>query len=40
MGHEWIDIESIEYSVWVKSGDQRIDLTAAPTAHGVSLMLQ
>jgi hypothetical protein len=40
MGHEWIDIESVEYSVWVKSGDQRIDLGASPTAQGVSLMLQ
>ncbi|KAG1744031.1 uncharacterized protein EDB91DRAFT_1246916 [Suillus paluster] len=34
MGHEWIDIESVEYFVWVKSGDQHIDLTAAPTVHG------
>jgi hypothetical protein len=40
MGHEWIDIESVDYFVWVKSGDQRIDLAAPPTAHGVSLMLQ
>ncbi|KAG1726016.1 uncharacterized protein EDB91DRAFT_1254529 [Suillus paluster] len=40
MGHEWIDIESVEYFVWVKSGDQCIDLTAAPMAHGTSLMLQ
>ncbi|KAG1840926.1 hypothetical protein DFJ58DRAFT_634747, partial [Suillus subalutaceus] len=34
MGHEWIDIESVDYFVWVKSGDQRIDLAAPPTAHG------
>ncbi|KAG2344281.1 hypothetical protein BDR05DRAFT_882897 [Suillus weaverae] len=40
MGHEWIDIESVNYFVWVKSGDQQIDLAAPPTAHGVSLMLQ
>ncbi|KAG1873148.1 hypothetical protein F4604DRAFT_1925641 [Suillus subluteus] len=34
LGHEWIDIESVEYYVWVKSGDQRIDITTDPTAHG------
>ncbi|KAG1886588.1 hypothetical protein F4604DRAFT_1542733, partial [Suillus subluteus] len=34
MEHEWIDIESIEYFVWIKSGDQRIDINADPTAHG------
>ncbi|KAG0701312.1 hypothetical protein DFH29DRAFT_806432, partial [Suillus ampliporus] len=33
MGHEWIDIESVEYFVWVKSANQRIDLTAAPMMH-------
>ncbi|KAG1834046.1 hypothetical protein DFJ58DRAFT_624156, partial [Suillus subalutaceus] len=34
LGHEWIDIKSVEYYVWVKSGDQRIDVTTDPTAHG------
>ncbi|KIK35755.1 hypothetical protein CY34DRAFT_95522 [Suillus luteus UH-Slu-Lm8-n1] len=33
MRHEWIDIESIKYFVWVKSGDQRINLATSPTAH-------
>lgn len=37
MGHTWIDISSVEYSVWLKpTGAQRIDIAADPTASGVS----
>jgi len=37
MGHTWIDISSVEYSVWLKpAGAQRIDIAADPTASGVS----
>ncbi|OJA15934.1 hypothetical protein AZE42_02648 [Rhizopogon vesiculosus] len=35
IGHAWIDISSIEYSVWLKpTGAQHINMAADPTASG------